>query len=159
MSERRIGPVLSLLRQGLTVGVEYGAHSLEALLWVAETVENGVYRPGSLVRHDAGLAFILDNPPLRTGAFSSARLSVEGAPLAPEEVRCRVGPGGPWRRFDSISAATPLELRPGVPTEFETTATRGSAPGPITVRLELISLAIPPRVWFEFTDRARPEER
>ena len=139
--------------------MEFGSHSLEALLWVAETVESGVYRPGSLRRTSSGIAFVLDNPPLRAGAFAAARLLVDGTAVAPEMVRCRAMGSVSWQRFAELSTATPLELRPGMPTEVEAAVIPSRPDERIAVRLELTSLAIPPLVWFEFSDLARPGVR
>jgi hypothetical protein len=152
-----LGTALSLVRQGLTVGREFGVHSLEALLWVAETVEESVYAPRSLVRTHEGLAFVLSNPPLRMGAFSSLRLLLDGVEVPPGEVRFRSGADRPWRTAAEVSRLTPLELRPGEPTEV--TIGRAPAEGPraVTIRLELQSVAIPPLVWFEFTEVPRLE--
>ncbi len=159
MSDRRIGPILSLLRQGATVGIDFGAHSLETLVRVAETVEAGVYRAGSLARTADGVGFVLDNPPLRVGAFSSVAVALDGRSVAPESARLRAGALRPWRGFHEVSADSPLELRPGVPTEFAVATEVVPSERRLTVRLELTSLAIPPLVWIEFTDVVRPAER
>jgi hypothetical protein len=155
VSDRRVGPILSLLRQGITLGVDFGAHSLESLLAVAETVEGSVYRPDSLVRTASGLEFVLDNPPLRSGAFSSLTVSVDGVRVPPERARVRRGEGFPWRSLADVSETSPVELLPGVPTQI---AADAEFPGPgrtVTVRLELRSVAIPPLVWFEFSEVLR----
>jgi hypothetical protein len=152
VSDRRFGPLLSLLRQGLSVGVEFGAHSLEALLWVAETVEQSVYERGSLTRTPEGLRFWLNNPPLRVGAFSSLRVAIDGTHVPAERARVRGGPGLPWRTLTEISGERPLELRPGERTEVAVEGVPSAGVRELTVRLELQSTAIPPLVWFEFTD-------
>jgi hypothetical protein len=153
VASRHVGDVLSLVRQGLTLGVEYGTRSIEALLWVAETVEEGVYEPRSLHRTDAGLAFALDNPPLRAGAFTSLVLRVNGRAVPGDRIRWRPGSGSAWRTAASVDEAAPLDFGPGDRTEFEVDVADGAAEGSVTVRLELRMPAIPPLVWFEFTDR------
>lgn len=152
MGSHHVGDVLSLFRQGLTLGVQFGTHSVEALLWVAETVEEGVYEAGSLHRTPAGVGFALDNPPLRVGAFTRLEVRVNGA-LAPGDiVRFRRGEGMAWRTASSISPSAPWELAPGDRTEFEVDGAFGDGADPVAVRLELHTPSVPPRVWFEFTE-------
>jgi len=152
VGSRGLGEYLSLLRQGLTLGVQFGTHSIEALLWVAETVEEGVYEAHSLRRTAEGIAFALDNPPLRVGAFTSLQLRVDDAPVPGDRVRLRAGPGSPWRTAAAITPEASLPLAPGNRTEFEVVGTFGRGSDPITVRLELHTPAIPPLVWFEFNE-------
>ncbi|MCI4339557.1 MAG: hypothetical protein L3J68_04415 [Thermoplasmata archaeon] len=152
MGARHVGDVLSLLRQGLTLGYQYGAHSVEALLWVAETVEEGVYESGSLRRTPDGIAFALENPPLRVGAFTSVALRVDGTPVPGDSVRFRSGPGAPWRTATAVAADAPLNLAPGDRTEFDLAGEFGHGGDSITVRLELRTPALPPLVWFEFSE-------
>lgn len=153
MSDRRFGAILSLARQGLTVGLEFGPHSLEALLGIAEVVEESVYEPRSLVRTDSGIAFALANPPLRTGGFSQLRIRVNGTDVPPEAIHLRTRSAPEWRAAASVTAAAPLELEAGTRTEFRADGTWAAPSDELTVRLELRSVAIPPLVWFEFTDR------
>ena len=151
MSERRLGPILSLLRQGLELDVEFGTRSLESLLRIAEIVEESVYVPGSLRPTANGLAFVLGNPPLRLGAFRSVRLHVNGTELAADAVRFRATGEPAWRTAAEVDRERPLILRPGEPVEFEGRI----APRPrgeTRIRLDLESVAIPPRVWFEFRE-------
>ena len=158
MSGRRIAPILSLLRQGLSVEFEFGTHSLEAMLWVAETVERAVYREGSLRATAGGLAFTLGNPPLRMGSFSRLRAEVDGVPVRDDDLRVRVEPDLAWRSAASVSVERPLTWVPGARGDFEVTRP-GAAEGRETrVRLELESMAIPPTVWLEFRDRVAPAE-
>ncbi|HKN06199.1 MAG TPA: hypothetical protein VJ021_01150 [Thermoplasmata archaeon] len=157
MSDHRLGPALSLVRQGLSVGREFGMHSLEALLWVAETVEESVYVPRSLVRNAEGLSFMLANPPLRVGAFSSLRFWVDRVEVPSARVRLGTGSPRAWRTAAEISGAAPLELRPGEPTEVALDQVSTGVEREVTVRLELQSVAIPPLVWFEFTEAPRTE--
>jgi hypothetical protein len=152
VGSRHVGEYLSLLRQGLTLGVQFGPHSVEALLWAAETVEEGVYVAGSLRRTPGGIAFALDNPPLRVGAFTSIRILVDGRPIAPDLVRLRCGAGAPWRGASSVGPGSELHLGPGDRTEFEVVGSFGKGAAPLTVRLELRTPAIPPLVWFEFSE-------
>lgn len=156
VGSRHVGDVLSLVRQGFRLGVEFGTQSIEALLWVAETVEEGVYESHSLRRTEDGLEFALDNPPLRVGAFESLSVRVDGTVLDPARVRFRAAPGAPWRLGSSITPATPWCLAPGDRTEFRLEGEIGSSGEETTVRLELRTAAVPPLVWLEFTDR--PEE-
>ena len=151
------GPLLSLVRQGIALEVGYGGRSIEALLWIAETVEEAVYAPGSLALREGTLTFSLANPPLRVGAFRSVRLTVEGRPVAPERLRFRVGEGQPWRTAADLSATAPLQLAPGRPIEFAAAGVGPLSVARPTVRLELESVAIPPLVWLEFADEVRRE--
>ncbi len=157
MSDRRVGAILSLLRQSISIGADFGAHPLEALLWVAETVERSVYEPGSLRATDGGISFALSNPPLRSGAFSSVRVLLDGQLLDARNVSVREE-GRPWKSSDSFSRADPLRLAPGVRTEFHLRAPPPTVDRPLAVRLELKSVAIPPLVWFEFQDTLRRPE-
>ncbi|MGI0129206.1 MAG: hypothetical protein ACREDE_01655 [Thermoplasmata archaeon] len=152
MGSRHVGDVLSVLRQGLTLGVQFGAHSVEALLWIAETVEEGVYEPGSLHGIPGGISFALDNPLLRVGAFTHLAVLVDGAPVAGALVRFRRGAGAVWRTANSLGAGSTWDLAPGDRTEFEVQGAFGANGAPLTVRLELHTPAIPPLVWFEFTE-------
>ena len=154
VSDRRFGPVLSLVRQGWTLGTEFGAHSIEALLWVAETVEGSVYVPRSLQITATGLAFQLANPPLRVGAFRRLSVRVDGRSIDPTVVRVRSPPTAAWRTADSIDDGRPLPWVPGQHAEFEVDVPSPAPGTELTVRLELTSVAIPPLVWLEFRDRA-----
>ncbi len=156
MSARRIGSWLSLLRQSISVGYDFGARPLEALLWVAETVERSVYEPGSLVRIPDGYAFALANPPLRSGAFATARLAIDRQPVDPADLFVREL-GRPWRSAASLSRDDPLRLAPGRRTEFRARVAPGVSARTVAFRLELESVAIPPLVWFEFEDLPRAE--
>ncbi len=144
--------MLSLLRQGLSVEREFGIHSLEALASIAETIEESVYEVGSLTRTSTGLTFRLNNPPLRTGAFSSLRLVIDGVRVPADRARVRVGPGLLGRDLTGISRDRPIELRPGDRIEFAVDGPFPQGAKKFTVRLELQSTAIPPLVWFEFSD-------
>lgn len=156
VSRLQLGAILSLVRQGLTVESEFGIHSLASLVSLAEVIEQSVYEPESLVRTGTGLAFRLGNPPLRTGAFLGVRLVVDGEPVPGERCRFRQPPAAEWARLSEVSAAAPLELRPGERTEIEVDGPAPPAGREVTIRLELRSVAVPPLVWFEFT--AAPRE-
>jgi len=147
-----VGRALSVVRQGLELGLEYGPRSVESLLWVAETIEESVYRPGSLARSGGTIRFELGNPPLRTGAFSAARLLWERQPVPPSRLRVRPDPLSPWRSADGISPDAPISLRAGVPIGVEADVPGDDVGSTVTVRLELESRAIPPLVWLEFRD-------
>jgi hypothetical protein len=147
---------LSLLRQGLTLGVDYGTRSLSALLAVAETVEEAVYEPGSLRQVPGGVAFALENPPLRVGAFVGLRVLVDGVPIAPDAVRMRKGVGTPWQSAAGVTVGSPFEWGPGERTEFEVPAPTVPAGRRVFVRIELRSLAIPPLVWCELREVPTP---
>ncbi len=157
MSDRRVGPLLSLVRQGLELEVDFGTHSIEALLWIAETVEESVYPSGSLASTPAGLRFELLNPPLRVGAFHALRVSVDDRWVPPEGVRFRPALTATWRSAASLSAESPVVLAPGRPMEFAVDAPWARDPGERHLRVELESVAIPPLVWIEFADTARAE--
>jgi len=159
MRERGLAALVDLVREGLAIEIGFGSHSLEALLWVAETIEGSVYAPGSLVRTGRGLAFSLSNPPLRMGAFGALRAFVDGRPVAPTTVSVREGPGLPWRGTTSLSEEAPLSIRPGQRTEVAIEPWSGPSSGRLTVRLEFESVAIPPLVWFEFTDQLGSPEQ
>jgi hypothetical protein len=151
------GGLLSLVRQGLSIGVHFGTQSVEALLWVAQTIEEGIYADGSFRRTAAGVAFAIDNPILRVGAFSELRVIVDGTPVPADRVRFRSGDGAPWRTAGSVAPEAPWELRPGDRSQFELEGVFGHENEPVTVRLELRTRAIPPLVWFEFTERPLTE--
>jgi hypothetical protein len=140
---------LSLLRQGLTLGVDYGTHSLTALLAVAETVEDSVYEAGSLHRTADGIAFALDNPPLRVGAFAELQLLVDGVAVPAERIRFRPGEGRPWRSAATVTPGWPLEWGPGDRTEFDVRVPVPDPKARVCVRVELRTYAIPPLVWCE----------
>ncbi|MCI4364719.1 MAG: hypothetical protein L3K10_01450 [Thermoplasmata archaeon] len=155
MVGHRLGALLRLTGEAIGLGVDFGTGSLEALLWVARTVEASVYVPDSLVRTPTGFAFALANPPLRVGAFSGLRLLVDGVAVAPEHVRFRRGVGDLWRASSALGPAAPLALQAGTRTEFEADRVLPERPAPVTVRLELHNVAIPPLVWLEIRESVR----
>jgi hypothetical protein len=148
--EYRLRSILSLARQGLSLAMAFGVQSIASLIFVARTVEESVFMPRSFVRTPSGFRFALANPPLRTGGFSSLRLFVDGTALPPEHVRLRPGPDQAWRTSSSLGSDQPLELQAGTHTEFEADCSLGPKLRPVTVRLELQNVAIPPLVWLEF---------
>ncbi len=160
MPRHRVEALIRLLRQGLAVEGQFGVHPIEAMAWVALTVEESVYQPASFVRTPTGIAFTLANPPLRTGAFSAVRVGLGRRPPSAQGVRVRSPPNAPWREATTLTSADPIHLRPGDPVEFEVDGPPEGGGGPWTVRLEFQSVAIPPLVWLEFTDtpRSSPEK-
>jgi hypothetical protein len=154
---RAAGDLLSFVRQGLSLGVDFGAHSVEALLSVAETLEGSIYEADSLVLRGSRLEFALLNPPLRVGAFGALRMHVEGVAIDPERVWIRRAGEAEWRCARAVSAEAPLELVPNERTLLAADLTGPVGPGRIPVRLELESLAIPPTVWMEIVESPRRE--
>jgi hypothetical protein len=150
-----LGPLLRLVGDAARLESEFGFRSLEALLWVAETVRNSVYVPNSLVRTSTGFTFALANPPLRIGAFSEIHLLVDGARVPPERVRFRVGPDAPWHTSTELGKDHPLELQSGSSSEFEADWPLEKRSEPLTVRLELRNVAVPPLVWLEIFESPR----
>jgi hypothetical protein len=155
MGSHRIGSILRLVGDAARLEVSYGSHSLEALAWVARTVESSVYVPRSLVRTRTGFRIAFANPPLRIGGFSSLRVLVDGATVPPVAVRYRTGAAQPWQGVGSLGLAEPLELQAGSTLLLEVDHPLPPRSAPITVRLELQSVAIPPTVWVEVRDTAR----
>jgi hypothetical protein len=147
---------LSLLRQGVEVAVGFGIRSLEGLAEVANLLEQSVYEPGSLARTPDGFAFTLLNPPLRMGAFSSVRILWNGHDVDPGIAAIRL-PGLPDRPLSGISVVAPVTIPVGSRTGFSV-ASREVARGRHHLRLELQSVAVPPRVWFEFSDEMTERE-
>ncbi len=144
--------LFALVRQGITIGADYGIRSVETLLAVAQTIEESVYEPGSLRRIPGGLAFALDNPPLRVGAFARVRVLVDGEAIPSERVRLRPGPGHAWRTAADVTAEATYDLGPGDRTEFEIESAAPTGPGRTRVRIEFEAPAIPPTVWCELRD-------
>ncbi len=154
MPGSRLGEAVSLLRQGASLEIHFGTHSLATMAELAETIERSIYAAGSLTAHADRLTFALSNPPLRVGAFSAADVFVEGAAVDRARVRVRTAGGSSIVRLSSVTAATPLELRAGSRTEWELDGVIRVPGDWVTVRLELRSLAIPPLVWLEFREKA-----
>jgi hypothetical protein len=142
---------VSLLKDGLTIGWQFGTRSLEQLVRVAQFLEHCVYEPGTLSRTPDGVAFTLHNPPLRMGAFSAVRLYWDGSPVPSSGARVLLEGETEGRSLQEIDAARPLTFVSGRRTEFRMVVPP-PAPGDHRVRLELQSLAVPPLVWFEFHD-------
>ncbi len=148
--------LFALLRQGVTIGADYGLRSVEALLAVAQTIEESVYEPGSLHTVPGGLAFALDNPPLRVGAFARVRVLVDGEAISSERVRLRPGPGHAWRTAAEVTSESTYDLGPGDRTEFEVAFAPAIGPGRTRIRIEFEAPAIPPIVWCEIRDTLPP---
>ena len=155
MADLRVSSVLRLATEAVGLGWDFGLETLEALAWVARTVQASVYISDSLVRTDKGFRFALANPPLRIGAFSSLRVLVEGVPIPPEQVRVRLTPAGPWKVSSEFGTEHPLELQAGSGIEFDTDWPIEAKSGPVRIRLELQNIAIPPLVWMEFRETPR----
>ncbi|HYK94210.1 MAG TPA: hypothetical protein VEY07_09275 [Thermoplasmata archaeon] len=147
---------LSVVRQGLRLFWEFGLQPLEEMVRVAELLEHSVYERGSLVRRGSRIEFVLLNPPLRMGAFSSIAARLDDVPVAPEAAFISPGGTGASRAFSTITRDDPLTIPVGVRTRISLEAPQVE-PGHRRVRLELHSRAIPPRVWFEFSDHLGPD--
>jgi hypothetical protein len=154
-----VGTWLSLAHQTISLEVEFGAHALEALLWVAETVEESVYEPGSLAWTREGLRFALANPPLRAGAFLAIRAELNGAAVPAEQLELRHGEGSAWTPAATICRTAPFELVPGRRTEVQIRCPVRPGAEPVRVRLEFENVAIPPLVWLEFQNTPREATR
>jgi hypothetical protein len=145
---------LGLLGEAITVGRRFGEHSLVELARLAVFVEHAVYTPHSLALVPGGLRFLFRNPPLRLGAFDAVRLTLDGSPVPSGSAWVDVGGAGKPRRLSEVTRDAPLELLPGVATEFRADLAAKLAPGSEhVVRLDLHSVAIPPAVWVQFRDR------
>jgi hypothetical protein len=146
---------LSLLRQGIGLGLDYGLHSLEELARLGAFLEHTVYESGSLRVEEGRAVFTLLNPPLRMGAFSGVRVLWDGSAIPPAEVVV-AREGYPKVEPSEIDRDHPFTIPVGSRTHFRLHA---ATPDPAhhRIRLELQSVAIPPKVWFEFTDILRPE--
>ncbi len=153
MTGSRLGEAVSLLRQGVEIELRFGTHSLAAMAELAETVEASVYVPRSLVARPGGLAFSLANPPLRVGAFREVRVRVDGVPVPSPAVRIRWPGARDGTRASEVTAGAPLRLRAGDPTDWEVDGVERRVGDPVVVRVELVSLAIPPLVWLELHER------
>jgi hypothetical protein len=153
MSARQIRVDLSLLRQGASVAFEFGRAALEELARVGELVEHAVYERRSLSERGGQVSFTLLNPPLRMGAFREIRLFWNGTRLSPASVHLRSG-DGPERSLASIDADHPATPEVGQRHRFRFEVPNRAA-GVQRIRIELVSSAIPPLVWFEFGDLLR----
>lgn len=152
----RLGGDLRLLRGGVRIALDFGVHTVEGLALTAELLSRDVYEAHSFRRTPSGLRFVLRNPPLRMGAFSGLTLHVDGVPVPPERAVVRPGSEGDGVRLSDIDAEHPVVLPIGVRTEFRWEATPLSG-RTHRVRLDLQSVAIPPKVWLEFVDEAHAE--
>lgn len=153
MSCRSVRLDLSLLRQAVDLERESGFASLEELARLGDFLEHAFYEHGSLRPVERGVEFRLLNPPLRMGAFRSARVAFDGRAVAPGDVFVEVEGASP-RALSEVDLARPLTIPSGRPSTF--TLQLDAPPRRLVhhaVRLELASVAIPPIVWIEFTDR------
>ncbi|MCI4340260.1 MAG: hypothetical protein L3J73_03210 [Thermoplasmata archaeon] len=144
---------LSLLEQGVEVAAGFGLRSIEGLVDVAELLEQSVYEPRSLRRTPTGFGFTLLNPPLRMGAFSSLKLIWNGTAVDASEASIILPDAAP-RSFGSIDRSNPVSVPVGRRSRFEV-ASETVVDGRHHLRLELQSVAVPPLVWFEFSDELR----
>jgi|SRR5579859_2083428 len=151
MGLRHIQGDVSLLREAVSLVREFGLHSAERLGQVAEFLERSVYAPRSLRVVPGGVGFTLLNPPLRVGAFSSLRVAWDGEALLPGRIFVRPESHAVERPGSDILPARPLDLRPGERIEFRLAGISFDR-AHHRVRLELQSIAVPPLVWFEFSD-------
>ncbi|HTT25783.1 MAG TPA: hypothetical protein VMH90_02315 [Thermoplasmata archaeon] len=147
---------LSMLRQGLSLEANFGWHSLEELARVGLELEEGIYRAGSLRRTAEGIRFHLGNPPLRIGAFHTIRIFWDGAPWPADRAWVATEGRPTPRPLSSVSAADPVELGVGESSEFALALPAEGSVGPHRVRVEWVSVAVPPVVWLEFRDEPRP---
>lgn len=150
MRTGRLWGDLSLARQGVEVAVGFGVRSLEGLVDVAELLERSVYEPRSLRKAPEGFGFTLLNPPLRMGAFRSICLFWNGAAVDGDRVTLTL-PDATARSLASIGPMAPVTLPVGERCRYLVRADP-VPPGRQHVRLELQSIAVPPKVWFEFAD-------
>lgn len=145
---------LSLVGQGVALGWDYGVHSLVGLARVAELLLHSVYEPGSLREEGGRVTFTLRNPPLRMGAFSGVRILWDGSLVDPSATQ--IAPDGvPPRTLSELGRESPVTIPVGRRTRFFLPAVKADGHRH-RVRLELQSVAIPPRVWYEFSDELRP---
>lgn len=147
---------LAVLRQGLHLALDFGLQPVEELARIAELLEHSVYEPGSLSSNGREVAFTLLNPPLRTGAFDAARIFWDGG-ATPVAGAWAAGPGEAPRALATVGPDSPLLVPVGRRTRFGFPQDGPAASGTRKVRLELHSVAIPPLVWFEFSDRVRED--
>ena len=148
---------LSLARQGLSVGWEFGLRSLEDLGAFGELLQHSVYEAGSLRRLPGGIGFVFRNPPLRMGAFSAIRIFLDRE--RHPDACAWVHPAGVPRAlaFPEVSVDAPLVVPVGQRTHFFLSGTESLREGTHEIRLELQSVAIPPVVWFSFDDTLAPQ--
>jgi hypothetical protein len=141
---------LGLVDQGIELGLDFGIHSVVELARLGELLLHSVYERGSL-RLDGGQAvFTLRNPPLRMGAFSRVRLFWDGAEVPAAAVSIAPALGTP-RALAEVDREHPVTIPVGERTRFRLGPVPSDAHRHV-VRLELQSVAIPPTVWFEFSD-------
>jgi hypothetical protein len=148
---------LSLLGQGARLGFDFGPRSLEQLTRVAEFLEQIVYERRSLRRTNDGVAFTLLNPPLRMGAFSEVRLFFDHIQIPND--RAWVAPAAQKEEIPlgAVDRSRPVALGVGRRNRFRIALPQPPFPGTHHhVRLEMRSVAIPPLVWFQFSDALRP---
>jgi len=151
MGLRHLRGDVALLREAVSLIREFGLHSTERLAHVAEFLERSVYAPRSLHVAPGGAAFTLLNPPLRVGAFSAIRVSWDGRSVPAEHIFVQREGQAVERPATDITPSRPIDLRPGQRIDVRLAGVPTGS-GHHRVRLELQNIAIPPLVWFEFTD-------
>jgi hypothetical protein len=142
---------LSILRQGVTVGWQFGFGALAQLVRVGEFLEHCVYERGSLRHTRDGVAFTFRNPPLRMGAFSGIRVYWDGTLLPASSVRVLREGDDVGSTLDQVDPAHPIAFAFGRRIHFQVSMPSPPA-GVHTARLEFQSVAIPPLVWFELKE-------
>ena len=152
MGLRQLRGDVGLLKEAVSLIREFGLASAERLAHVAEFLERSVYAPKSLHATADGVGFSLLNPPLRVGAFSALRVSWDGTSLPAGQVFVRRAGEAVERPASDIAEGRPIDLLPGQRIDFRLAGVPTSS-GHHRVRLELQNIAVPPLVWFEFTDQ------
>jgi hypothetical protein len=155
MSCRALRLDLSLLAQAVELERESGFASLEELARLGAFLEHAFYVPKSLRASGQGVEFEIHNPPLRMGAFRAAQVHWDGRAVPADRAVLAVEGAEPLR-FADIRPERPLSIPSGrVSTVRLGIDQRPSYLHHHLVRLELRSVAIPPLVWLEFSDRLR----
>jgi hypothetical protein len=142
-----------LAKEGVILGWHFGSRSIAGLVRIAEYIQRSVYLEGSLRRTASGFRFILLNPPLRLGAFTSVELLLDAVPIPGSDVSLRSESMASPRTASSVTRETPVHWLPGMPVEVSVRVAPAPGEGVHSIRLNLRNAAIPPRVWFEFRDR------
>jgi hypothetical protein len=150
--------LFSLIREGYRIEREFGLATMESLAEIGELLEQSVVGPSGAWRGPTGIEFDLLNPPLRDGAFGGVTVRCNGAAVPPGRVRFRPGEGTAWRTAAGVTTQAPLIWRPGESIQWVLDDVDPPNDRPVTIRLELASVAIPPTVWVEFQGllRRRP---
>jgi hypothetical protein len=156
LSEKKLLEELELVKQGIGITTGLGIGGMEGLGRMALLVGLNVYEFGSLKPTGEGVTFTLRNPPLRMGAFSAIRAFWDKVQVPPTMLQVSVRGSPTATRADRIDRDHPFTIPVGKRTDFRLDI-GAAVPGPHHVRLELQSVAIPPLVFFEFTDPLKTE--